>query len=44
MKHKTDAYIKEVIILDVFPMFTFTPYYDFTTQLCELVANSMYSL
>ena len=40
-KYKTDDNIKEVIILDVFPMFIFTPYYGPSPPLWELVAKSM---
>ena len=44
LKYKTDADIKEGIRLDKFTMFTFTPYYDHSPPLWEVVNNSMSSL
>ena len=43
LKYKTDAYIKEFIMLDILPMFNFTTYYDPSPTLWEVVANSMSS-
>ena len=41
LKYKIDAYIKEVIILDIFPVFTIPHYYDHSLPLWEVVHNSM---
>ena len=35
--------IKDVIRLDIFPMVTFTPYYDTSPPLWEILTNSMSS-
>ena len=41
LKHKTDADIKEGIIIYMFPMFTFTNYYETSPPSREVVENSM---
>ena len=41
IKYKTDSDIKEVIILDIFPIFTFTHYYVPSPPLWEVVDNIM---
>ena len=41
LKYNTGADIEEVVRLDVLTMFKFTPYYDPSTPLWEVVANSM---
>ena len=38
-KYITDTDIKEVIILDIFTMFNFTPYYDPSRPAYDMVAN-----
>ena len=41
LRYKSDADIKEVIRLYLFPRFTFTPYYEPSHPLWEVVSNSM---
>ena len=43
LKHKTDADIKEVILLVIYPIFTFTPYYAISPTSWEVGTNSMSS-